>query len=215
MSCCPKCALTRELARVARSPLLANGGVGIYRGLIDDRWRARLLAEATGGPRRLDEVPVDLDTERVRGGVPGRRLIGVDGGRVQDMLFLSAELRDFIAAEVKATVAPCGERASYTIYPGAGSFLGIHRDVPGCDLALITCLQDSNASSADGALDFWPDDMTTPLDEIRTRPEAGCARLALAPGDSLLIHGGVVPHRIPPLLGQRVRVVSLMCFAIL
>lgn len=212
MNCCARCELRGELSRLRQSALLSAGGYGVYRSLIEPMRIADMLAEAMAGEQRADQVATGDDAEEVRGGQPARQVICVEGGVVQDELFGSVALQTFVADQVGLPVRPCGARASYSIYAGPQAYLDIHRDVPGCDLALVTCLYDSDPLAGDGAVDLWLDDLTTPLGEIRARPERRRSRLALMPGDSLLIHGGLVPHRIPRPGTDRLRVVSLMCF---
>ena len=207
-------ALEHELRRVAASPLLARGGVALYRGLFEPGALGRLLDEAITGPARLDVVADIADTEQVRGGRPDRRIRSIAGGALQCALFASPRLAAFVSGEVKSPVRPCGAQASYTIYRGDGSHLGIHRDVLGCDVALVTCLHDDAALEGGGALDVWFDDATTPLGVVRANPDVGRTRVALGTGDSMLIHGGVLPHRVPAMRTPRTRVVSLMCFEI-
>ncbi len=214
MSCCAACDLHAELYRLRRSTLLHAGGYGIYPRLIEPKWIAGMLAEAMAGGQRIDQVASGNDTEDIRGGHPARQIACVEGGPKQDELFGSVALQSFVANEVKLPIRSCGMRASYSIYAGPQAHLDIHRDVPGCDLALITCLYDSNPLAGEGAVDLWLDDLTTPLREIRANVERRRSRLALLPGDSLLIHGGMIPHRIPPPGTDRLRVVSLMCFEI-
>ena len=210
--CCPHCELETELRRVGSSPLLASGGVEIFEGLLQPSTLGSLLYEALSGSRRCDLLPDGCDFERVRGGTPARAIQSVAGGPVQDALFGSHALSAFVAQQVQAPIRPHGVRASYSIYAGEGAHLGIHRDVRGCDVALITCLHDSEPDAQGGAIDVWFDKTTTPLNEVRDTCDAGYIRLALQPGQTMLMHGGVLPHRIPPLRGHRVRIVSLMCF---
>ena len=214
MICCPRRELETELRRVGSSPLLAAGGVDLYEGLLLPSTLRQLLDEALRGSRRHDFLPAGCDFERVRGGTPARSIQSVAGGPVQDALFGSHALSAFVAQQVQAPIRPHGVRASYSIYAGEGAHLGIHRDVPGCDLALVTCLHDSEADAQGGAIDVWFDQTTAPLNEIRDRCDLGYTRLALQPGQTMLMHGGVLPHCIPPLRGDRVRIVSLMCFEI-
>lgn len=214
MSCCAACDLRAELSRLRHSRLLHAGGYGIYRGLIPPTRIEGMLAEATDGGQRIDQVASGNDTEDIRGGQPARQIVCVEGGPRQDELFGSIELQRFVANEVNLPIRCCGQRASYSIYAGPQAHLDIHRDVPGCDLALITCLYDSDPLAGEGAIDLWLDDLTTPLRNIRAHVERRRSRLALLPGDSLLIHGGMIPHRIPPPGTDRLRIVSLMCFEI-
>lgn len=215
MNCCPRCELERELTRLRRSVLLRAGGYGICRGLIDPDWIEAMRQEALRGVQRHDQLESGNDPEAVRGGTPARSLISVEGGPVQDALIAHPALMAYVSDLVGLPVRPCGQRASYTIYAGPQAHLDIHRDIVGCDLALITCLQDDRPDAAGGALDVWLDDLATPLPQLRAAPEHGRQRLALAPGETLLLHGGLVPHRVPPAGQDRLRVVSLACLEVL
>jgi hypothetical protein len=210
--CCPRCALEDEWARLAHLPLLSCGGVGLYEGLFDAASSRALLAEATHLPQRADCAPPGHDTEQVRGGEPARLVRCVDGGPAQTALFNAPALHKFITQQIGARVRPCGGRATYSIYADEGAHLDIHRDIPGCDVALIACLQDSEPDDAGGAIEIWLDHPVTPLDEVRSGAAGHGTRFTIAPGQTMLLHGGVLPHRIPPIRAGRMRVVSLMCF---
>jgi hypothetical protein len=210
VSCCASCELTAELRRVGRSPLFADGGYRIYAGLFGDGALSGLLHEALAGKPEHHLVPAGASAER--GGTPARQLSSVNGGPRQRALFQSPELGQFLANEARTPVRPCGALGSYSFYAKRGAHLDIHRDVPGCDLALITCLFDNQPSRAGATLELWPEDLTTPLERLRAAPNRAGVRAPLRPGQSILLHGGVLPHRIPPLEAGRVRVVSLLCF---
>lgn len=218
MSCCASCELQQELQRIGSSPLFSGGGWQVYSGLFDDATLSRLRAEAATLDWHADECPPGLDTETVRGGMPARSMQSSPGGPVQDSIYNHAGMAQFLAGEVGAPVRPCGVRATYSLYFGPQAHLDLHRDVPGCDLAVITCLQDSDPNADGGALALWCGDLLTPLDRLRGANSArgqGVIRLPLAPGDTLLLHGGVVPHCVPMLASGRGRVVSVMCFEML
>lgn len=215
--CCPRCTLEREWLRLRRSPLLAAGGWSVYDGLLDAATQQALLAEACAGSARharLDDVPAGGDREQVRGGAPARHLLSVDGGALLAALYTTPALLAFIAAQVALPVRPCGAQASYSIYAGAGAGLGIHRDVAGCDLALIACLHDNDPLEGGGCTEAWPLDLTTPLAELRAGRGAPSVTLGLEPGQCMLLHGGLVPHRIRATRAGRERVVALMCYEI-
>ncbi len=185
MSCCATCDLRAELFRLRHSALLRAGGYGIYRGLIEPARVAGMLAEAMAGEQRQDQVATGNDTEDVRGGQPARQIVCVEGGRLQDELFGLVSLQTVVADEVRLPVRPCSMRGSYSIYTGPQAHLDIHRDVRGCDLALVTCLYDSDPFAGEGAVDLWLDDLTTPLGEIRTTPTDGeadwlCCRVTVS-----------------------------------
>lgn len=212
VDCCPRCTLEREWLRLRRSPLLAAGGWGVYDGLLDGPTLQGLRQEALGQAGRHDLVPTDQDNEQVRGGTPARHLISVDGGPVLGGLYGTPALHRFIAQQVGMGVRPLGVQATYSMYSGAGAGLGLHRDVVGCDLALIACLQDNDPLDGGGCTEAWPKDLTTPLDELRQGRGGASVTLGLAPGQCLLLHGGLVPHRIRATRAGRQRVVALMCF---
>ncbi|MBK7614347.1 MAG: hypothetical protein IPJ08_07720 [Burkholderiales bacterium] len=147
--------------------------------------------------------------------MPARLLISVEGGPLQDNLFSHPELAALLARRVGSPVRPCGQRATYSIYNREGAHLDVHRDVAGCDLALIACLYDSDSGAQGGATDVWFDDALTSLDTLRKGRGGSPTRVALRPGQVMLLHGGVLPHRIRPLEAGRLRVVSLMCFELI
>ena len=219
MSCCPGCdhheALQREWQRVAHSPLWRSGGMAVLVGLLDADMLAAMADEAWQGARTQCAHPHCADEEQVRGGTPARQLASIEGGAVQQSLYGHPGLAALIAARCGSPVRPCGAQASYSVYDTPGAHLGIHRDIPGCDLALITCLEDSAPASEGGATESWPDDVLTPLGILRGGAGGRSRRTALLPGHSMLMHGGVLPHRIRPLAAGRLRVVSLMCFEML
>lgn len=211
-TCCPRCALEREWLRLRHSPLLGAGGMALFEGLIDARLQAALLHEAMNNTPRLDDFPAGRDAEQVRGGCPPRRLRSVTGGVQLASLYRDARIAAFVANQVRTPVRRCGEQATFSIYAGAGAHLGLHRDVPGCDLALIACLYDNAAHGDGGATEAWPEDLLTPLGELRGGTAEAEVRVCLQPGQAMLMHGGLLPHRIRPTEAGRLRIVALMCF---
>lgn len=210
--CRSRCTLEREWLRLRGSHLLAAGGYAVYQGLFDADTLAALLIESSHGASRLDHVLEGEDAETVRGGSPARRLLSVSGGPILAALYGSSEMAAFVGSRVGAPVQPLGEQATFAIYDGPGAGLGIHRDVTGCDLALITCLADNDPDYEGGCIEAWPIDLCTPLDELRVGAGGPSVSLALQPGQTMLLHGGLVPHRICCTAMGRRRVVALMCF---
>lgn len=214
VDCCARCTLEQEWLRLRRSPLLARGGVALYSGLFDSPTLQTLLVEAERNSPRFDSLPDESDVEAVRGGSPARRLWSVVGGPVLGALYASPALGAFVAGEVGMPIRPCGSQASFSIYHGQGAHLGVHRDVVGCDLALICCLADNEPCADGGCSEVWPLDLCTPLDELRRGDCQPSYSLALQPGQVMLMHGGLLPHRIRATGASRRRVVALMCFEI-
>jgi hypothetical protein len=103
------------------------------------------------------------DGEWWRGGCPNRRYWSIAGGDLQDSYYHSPRLIDYLAARVGVPVAPTGVRGSYSYYR-PGDFLGLHRDVETCDLALITCLYHGPAATpSSGSLTLYPGRSDEPL----------------------------------------------------
>ena len=127
------------------------------------------------------------------------------GGPLQQGLYAHPQLIALVAGYAGSPVRPCGTQASYSLY----------RDVVGCDLALITCLYDNHPGATGGSTEIWFEEGLTPLQHLRQGAGNGPTRLALLPGQTMLLHGGVLPHRILPTEAGRLRIVSLMCFEML
>ncbi len=198
---------------LAASPLLRRGGFTVTSGLTDAELVRRLRAEAfarfAGATLNRAARP---DGEVWRGGCPERRYRSSAAGAVQDAFYHAPWVIDFLSRQVGLQVAPTGARGSYSYYR-PGDFLGLHRDVEACDLAVITCLYHGpEAHPEGGLLALYPERTREPLPAIRKAPEEGRRTLRLAPGRTLLLLGGIVPHQVVPTGAGEVRVVSVLCY---
>jgi hypothetical protein len=200
---------------IRNSPLLAQGsGYGIYAGLPDPYTFQALFSEASElYPSAGSQQSWESDTEDLRGGKPRRSLLTSTGGPIQDALYASGHLRRFLSAQLGLAAVPSGNRGSYSYYARKGDFLDLHRDVEMCDVAVITVLYD-NSAQADpgGALALYPGRIGEPLSAIRERPEEGASLVKLAPGQTIVMFGGVVPHRVVPVAEAQLRIISVLCF---
>ena len=110
-------------------------------------------------------------------------------------------------------VVPSGNRGSYSYYARRGDFLDLHRDIETCDVAMITALHDnSDPNDKAGALVLYPGRIGEPLSAIHARPTDGVAIVKLLPHQTILMFGGVVPHRLLPVREGQVRIISVLCF---
>lgn len=193
---------------------MRQGGFAVYSGLPDEVTLAQLYNEAAEGyPRATVQECSDDDLEEVRGGRPRRRLLSVEGGPTLDSLYAWDWLMDFLSSACGVPVVPSGNRGSYSYYARPGDFLDLHRDVETCDLAMITGLHDnSNRSDLAGALVLYPRRIHEPLSAIRARPNDEAYAVKLLPGQTIIMLGGVVPHRLLPVREGQVRIVSVLCF---
>lgn len=196
-----------------QGPLFLSGGVAVVDGLIDSRTFTGLCAEAeanyASAHRQVCDV-VTSDNCDGRGGVPPRQLSTAGGGPVQDRLYQSPHLRSFLSQMCGGPIRPSGSRGSYSYYVAPGDHLGLHLDIVTCDVTLISVLADSSSGDG-GALAVRRGNVGVPLSELRRSPPMGEEAIKAPAGSTIVILGGLVPHRVVPLkTGQRV--ISALCF---
>jgi hypothetical protein len=195
-------------------PLGAAGGVAVLDAVPDPATCQALVYEAHGAyPDSSRQECTDGDEADGRGGVPRRALQTAGGGPVQDSLYASPYLHSLLSAHCGARIEPSGNRGSYSYYVRPGDFLDTHLDIDTCDVTLITVLHDdTDPRSRAGGLAVYPGRFGASLSGIRADPEAGMALVKARPGQSVLILGGLVPHRIEPLGPSGQRIISALCF---
>ncbi len=88
--------------------------------------------------------------------------------------------------------------------------MGLHRDVPECELSVITCVVDTPGEG--GALVLFPGRTAEALAAVRATPAEGAVTLRLAPGESLLLFGHAVPHAVTPVAPGRTRITASLCY---
>jgi hypothetical protein len=197
------------------SRLVAHGnGLAVYEDLIDPglMWALQTESMSAFWDARVDEQWFD-DRGDGRGGNPSMQLLRGSGGPRQTALYQSEWLSLFLSQESGLNVVPSGGRGTYSYYTRAGDFLGLHLDVDYCDLVLLTVLSDnSEPDDPAGALVVYPNAIGTALSAIRQNPEAGATYLKFRRGQSIVMLGGLVPHRVVPVNQGQARVLSVLCF---
>ena len=202
---------------VLRSRLISRGGFDVYEGLFEPRFQQQLLTEAQ--VQYAQAVACDVavsDGHEGRGGVPERRFLSSSGGVVQDSFYQARWVIEFLRELTVPELVPSGERGTYSYYVRPGDFLGIHRDIVTCDVAVITCLSNGLAGGANdgGNLCLYPERIDEPLSAIRAAPEKGALKLFLQPGQTIVMYGGIVPHALLPVTNGQARIVSVLCYHI-
>lgn len=192
---------------------MARGGFVVVRGLFTPAVMSELRREADRQIDHAEDVRVDRsDAETVRGGDPARKYLNAPGGQVQQALYLDPGLRQAVASTAGLAMVPTGAGGTFTYYCRRGDFLTIHRDIVTCDVAVITCVEDSGAQGSGGKLCVYPERIREGLVSLRRDPVTGAIPVRLEPGDTVVLLGGIVPHcALPVSEGQR-RVVSLLCY---
>lgn len=195
-------------------PLGRGGGVAVFAGLPPADICGALAWEARAAYAKADrqEAPRG-DDEDGRGGRPGRALLTAGGGAVQDELYAAPWLPAFLGELCGAPIVPSGNRGSYSYYVQPGDHLDTHLDVLTCDVTVITVLHDdTDPNDPGGGLAVYPHHMGVPLRQVRAAPDGGVSLVKAAPGHSIVILGGLVPHRVVPIGAHGQRIISALCF---
>jgi hypothetical protein len=201
------------LAAIRASRMHANGGYFVMRGLLGEDTLRGLSDEAVAlRPEARHAAVACSDATEDRGGSPARSFASVPGGTAHRRLHLSQGLAEALGTLSGVTVVQMGG-GTYSYYTPPGDFLAVHRDVAGCDLAMITCLSSPAGRRPAGGLVVYPAFRERPLSLARAAgPGAGVA-IALERGDTILLFGGITPHEVTPVECERI--VAIMCYRVL
>lgn len=193
---------------------MKRGGFDVFAGLLESRYLEAMQAEAVAAYEEsaISDVSESVDGEE-RGGSPARRFASACGGPVQEALYYAPWLAEFLGDLTSAPVRPTGDRGTFSYYVRPGDHIDVHRDIETCDLAIITCLLDTAPEETGGSLCVYPDRIPEPVRTIRATPHRGLQHVHLAPGQTIVLLGGIVPHRLEPVSQTQQRVVSVMCYA--
>lgn len=196
-----------------RGPLFRSGGVAVVDSIASDRTIAALCAEAqtqyASSNRQVCGI-VTSDNCDGRGGVPPRQLSTASGGPAQDELYRSPNLHALLSRLCGGPIRPSGSRGSYSYYVTRGDHLGLHLDILTCDVTVICVLADSSPDQG-GALAVQRANVGVPLSVLRRSPNAGEEIVKASAGSTIVILGGLIPHRVLPLASGQ-RVISALCF---
>lgn len=200
---------------VRNSPLMRQGGFGVYEGLAERGVLAGMLDEAVALSANAAECHVAIsDGEEVRGGRPARRFLTSSGGPVQQRFSTAPFVLRFLRSVTHQSLQPTGELGTYSYYARPGDYLAIHRDIVTCDVAVITCLSDAPCTARGGGLHLYPDRLFEPLSTIRVTPAHGACLVKLTAGQTIVLYGGLVPHALQPVDAGQVRIVSVLCYRV-
>ena len=198
------------------TPLVAEGGFtrtvllseGARAALAADALRRLPLAETA----RLEQSP---DEDRKRGN-PARFMESAPGGEGLRAFYRAPAVRGLLERLTGLPWTCSGDSGSWSYYRRPGHHLDLHRDIDACDLAVITCVHERGAPQGglSGALCLWPERADDTLAAIRADPAPGRVVVRLSEGESLVLLGGLIPHRLEPLAAGHVRVVAPLCYRV-
>jgi hypothetical protein len=200
---------------LAASPLAAAGGFTVAT-VLGPRAREAMAAEALRCHAEAAEEAVleaALDEDRSRGN-PARNLESAPGGPALRAFYTAPMLPAWLRRLTGLRWERTGDLGTYSYYRRVGSFLGVHRDIDSCDLAVITCVLERGAPAdgISGSLSLWPGRTAEPISAVRAHPEPGRVTVRLRPGEAIVLLGGMIPHAIEPLGPGHVRITSPLCF---
>ena len=200
-----RCSAAARSARPAASPCSTGCRTRDLRGTAPTRPGART-------PESTRQDCFEGDDADGRGGLPRRALQTAGGGAAQDALYASPWLHAFLTSQCGLPIVPSGNRGSYSYYVEPGDHLDTHLDIDTCDVTLITVLQDDTDPGASrGGSPVYPARLGLAQPDPRGARGGHRARQG-APGQSIVILGGLVPHRVVPLGARGQRVISALCF---
>lgn len=199
---------------IAASPLLAQGGIGVYEGLVAGTVLQQLIDESIRSyATAADQGSSAPNPEENRGGTPLRRFLTGAGGPVQQAFYQSDWVRAFLEHATGLRLKPTGSVGTFSYYVRPGDFLDLHRDIVTCDLAVITLLhQEGRASDGCGALCVYPARHRETLSAIRRTPNEGAFAVQPEVGQTMVLLGGVIPHCVLPTQPNQRRITSVLCY---
>lgn len=196
------------------SPLMRRGGFDVFSGIADEYIKTSLLDEAFNQqPLITESLVTDTDSEEIRGGAPRRKFLSSPGGEFQRSFYHAGWLIDFLRSLTTPFLHPTGSYGTFSYYVRPDDFLEIHRDIVACDVAVITCLENSfGADRSGGKLCLYPSRTDELLSDIRSSPEKGAYEFLLEAGQTIVFYGGIVPHALLPVAKDQRRIVSVLCY---
>jgi hypothetical protein len=171
-----------------------------------------LLAEAEAArPSGGRSIVKESGAAEGRGGKPAHALRSRPGGDLQWDVHKCSDMLATLGRICGVEVAPAGG-GTYSYYEKPGDFLALHRDVIKCDVAVITCLSLSLPDISAGGLHVYPEYVLEPLSRVRAAGRNAGRVVQLAPGETTVLFGGILPHEVIPMAEGQERIVSVMCY---
>jgi hypothetical protein len=148
-------------------------------------------------------------------GMPDHWLASAPCGRALNDFYASDDLLTILTDATRTHWEPAGPTASWSYFCEPGHYLGLHRDVTRCNLAVVICVAHQGGVGGGvggaGQLRAWPDRTDAPLSAIRDDP-GGAVELHVRPGEGVILLGGLIAHEVTPVRETQLRVVAPLCY---
>lgn len=145
-----------------------------------------------------------------RPGTPGFWIETTEGGGVFARAVAAPSTLEALRRATGRRWLPRRRGGSYIYYRRTSQSFGLHRDRRQCGLAVITCLADRPGRGGD--LVLYPRRAGESLAAILASPRRGAFRIRLKPGESLLLDGRRIAHRVTRLGRGRLRITAATCY---
>jgi hypothetical protein len=194
---------------ILQSRLFIAGGYLVVSGLFREETLQGLSAEANAvRPKALRSYVADSDETE---GCPARTYRSGAGGDLHWALHGCQQMAETLGRLCGVPVSAAGS-GTYCYYEQDGDFLGLHRDVLDCDIAVITSLTNSTADASTGELVVYPQFIRAPLSTARSAGRACGTFVPLDRGQTIILLGGLVPHEVAPMRVGQERIVAINCY---
>ena len=192
-----------------------QGGYGVFENFPVPEFANALLDESLElYDQSVRQVKTETDPDVYKGENPARILRSVTAGPYQQQFYHDQLGLEFLCDLTGLKVSPSGGTGSYSYYIEQDAFLDFHRDVDNCQLAVITTLSDSSPGSEHGSLHVYPERCSETLADIRADSAQNKQVVHTTAGQTVVFFGGIIPHTISPIVDDRQRIVSIMCYTI-
>jgi hypothetical protein len=201
----------REAARQAREELKAHGYATVTSSIVTPNDFLKVEADGLhAAAERVvkDEYELWTDGQEFRSPVQygfAPETTDLNG------LHSSAELRN-LASELTDGVAE-PTYSGYLFYED-GDFIGLHTDLPACELTLLVAVADDCPALVvhPELAGMQPEELKALSEASHGAPNGGLA-LPIVPGSAIALSGGGLPHQTRPIPRGRASIVATLCYA--
>ncbi len=184
----------------------------MVRGLFDEETLQGLQEEAERVRVDAERMLVaESDGAEGRGGYPARAHRSGAGLDLHWGLHGCQQMAETLARVSGLEVCATGSGV-YSYYEQTGDFIGLHRDVLQCDIAVITALTRCAEDCPAGELVIYPGLIREPLSVVRAAGRSAGISLPLDRGHTVILLGGLVPHEVAPTSPGQDRIVAINCY---